>query len=109
MKCKHGQGVLSIPGTGFSKLGEEKYSGEWKNDMMDGYGTYHYASGAVYTGEWRENRHSGRGTYEFADGSVYEGEWKEHLMSGEGVFIDRDGRKWEGEFAKGAYQSKLQS
>lgn len=47
---KHGEGVLKVPGTGPHKLGEESYTGSWANDMMDGFGTYKYGSGATYSG-----------------------------------------------------------
>ena len=72
MKVKHGQGDLTIPGYGLSKVGEEKYQGEWKKDLMDGFGVYTYASGAIYKGQWTAGKQHGNGTYEFPDGSVYE-------------------------------------
>lgn len=74
--------MLKVPGAGPNKLGEESFTGNWVNDMMDGFGTYKYGSGAIYTGEWKENNQHGKGVYEFPDGSIYEGEWANHVMNG---------------------------
>lgn len=105
---KEGQGQLTIPGYGLSKVGEEKYVGEWKLDLMEGYGTYNYASGAIYKGEWKAGQQEGKGTYEFADGSIYKGEWKNHQMSGEGQLINSQGNVFEGIYVDGKFESKNQ-
>jgi len=42
---------------------------------MNGYGVYHYTSGAVYSGDWLNGFQEGKGCYEFPNGSKYEGEW----------------------------------
>ena len=50
VKVKHGHGKITYPGTTASEYGSEEYEGDWEDDLMHGYGTYKYTSGAVYTG-----------------------------------------------------------
>lgn len=34
-----------------------RYEGHWKNDLLEGTGTYyHYASGSKYEGQWSNGR-----------------------------------------------------
>jgi hypothetical protein len=33
----------------------DKYTGEWKNGMFNGQGTFTYANGKSVTGEWKDN------------------------------------------------------
>jgi hypothetical protein len=37
------------------------YSGEWRDDKMEGPGVMRYADGTVCEGTWRNNRQHGRG------------------------------------------------
>jgi hypothetical protein len=50
----------------------QRYEGEWADDMMQGRGTFTYASGAKYEGEFNANKYHGFGSFTFPDGSVYE-------------------------------------
>jgi hypothetical protein len=44
----------------------DRYAGEWKNDMMEGYGEYHFFFGDVYRGYFLEGKKaSNRGTLEY--------------------------------------------
>ncbi len=44
----------------------DRYAGEWKNDMMEGYGEYHFFFGDVYRGYFMEGKKaSNRGTLEY--------------------------------------------
>jgi hypothetical protein len=110
-KVKHGQGKITFPGAASaagSDLGIEEYEGDWEEDLMHGYGTYKYTSGAVYTGQWVRGKQHGQGKQQYADGSMYEGSWAGNLMHGEGVFTDADHIRWEGIYVNGAYESKMQ-
>jgi len=60
-KVKHGHGKISFAGTSSTDQGTEEYEGDWDEDLMHGYGTYKYTSGAVYTGQWNKGRQHGQG------------------------------------------------
>lgn len=109
-KIKQGRGTLTFSSNSALETRFEKYIGEWHQDQMEGFGEYHYISGAIYKGFWRQNQHWGKGRYEFPDGAVYEGDWERHLMHGEGIFTSPDGRQsWRGEFRDGVFSSKMQN
>lgn len=97
IKKRHGKGTLV--------RGPEEYSGDWKEDAMDGVGEYRFSSGASYSGAFVANRFHGEGRYAFADGATYNGEWFENSMHGYGVYTDPDGNKFEGAFFNGMYNS----
>lgn len=105
---RHGQGRLSHTRVVAKQPIRDEYAGKWYNDMMEGYGEYSYASGAIYKGEWKENKQHGKGFYFFADGSFYEGGWVQHKMHGRGLYVDVKGRKWTGEFVNGSYKADEQ-
>lgn len=107
-KVKHGYGRLSHARIVAKQPIKDEYVGNWNMDLMEGYGEYKYASGAVYKGDWKNNRQHGNGFYFFADGSFYEGEWNDHKMHGKGLYVDMKGRKWEGEFVNGTYKADQQ-
>jgi len=77
---------------------DSKYQGEWKADKMHGKGTYFYADGSYYQGDWVEDKREGKGTFFFANGSRYEGEWRNDKMHGKGVFYYSDGSRYVGEW-----------
>ena len=53
-----------------------KYTGEWKDGIQNGQGTYFYTSGSKWTGEWKNGKRNGFGTEYEADGTVYRsGNW----------------------------------
>ena len=55
-------------------------------DCENGYGTSSYGNGDKYTGEWKNNMMNGRGTYTFGEGAwkvdIYVGEYKNNMMNG---------------------------
>jgi hypothetical protein len=69
-KMRHGKGTF--------KDGKDQYNGEWKNDAMDGQGTYDFGTGAQYEGEWMENTMNGEGKYCWADKASYTGQWRQN-------------------------------
>ena len=59
VKVKHGHGKITFPsslGAPGSDLGVEEYEGDWEEDLMHGYGTYKYTSGAIYSGNWEKGK-----------------------------------------------------
>eukprot|EP00092_Neocalanus_flemingeri_P037797 GFUD01041147.1.p1 GENE.GFUD01041147.1~~GFUD01041147.1.p1 ORF type:complete len:880 (+),score=185.71 GFUD01041147.1:265-2640(+) len=53
------------------------YSGEFKDDVRNGYGTYNYSNGNLYIGGWLNGEKNGNGTFQYNNGSRYTGVWKE--------------------------------
>ena len=50
--------------------------GEFKNDLIHGYGVYYYSDGERYEGHWKGSARDGFGKKFSADGSlVYSGNW----------------------------------
>jgi hypothetical protein len=57
--------------------------------MRHGYGTFYYLEGGKYTGEWKDNRMDGKGTlYYYNQKVAYEGEWKEDRLWGYGILYN---------------------
>jgi hypothetical protein len=57
--------------------------------MRHGYGTFYYLEGGKYTGEWKDNRMDGKGTlYYYNQKIAYEGEWKEDRLWGYGILYN---------------------
>jgi hypothetical protein len=91
----HGQGTYVYARRG------EKYVGEWRNGVINGEGTYFYRSGNRYQGEWRNGRKSGQGTYSYASGEKYVGEFENDQPNGQGTYYYRNGDRYEGEWRNG--------
>ena len=85
-------------GRGKWQRGQMAYDGEWRDDVIQGRGTFKYPDGSSYDGEWLAGKYEGIGTYRFANGTRYEGEFHENKMSGKGVFTDSRGESWAGTF-----------
>eukprot|EP01112_Ceratiomyxa_fruticulosa_P023238 TRINITY_DN8800_c0_g1_i1.p1 TRINITY_DN8800_c0_g1~~TRINITY_DN8800_c0_g1_i1.p1 ORF type:complete len:198 (-),score=51.49 TRINITY_DN8800_c0_g1_i1:42-635(-) len=94
------EGIIKRHGKGVSTEleGTAVYDGEWKEDNMEGKGTFTYPSGAVYEGDWVNNKYQGNGKYTFPDGSYYEGEFVDNKMHGDGSFVDTERQVWKGKF-----------
>ncbi len=61
------------------------YEGEFRNDVMHGYGIEHKGS-TVYAGEFVAGLKEGRGRMVWSNGNVYDGQWQRGRMSGEGKY-----------------------
>ena len=57
-----------------------------------------WADGARYSGEFRDGLRHGRGTFEWDDGCRYEGEWAQDARHGCGTFVSAHGDAYDGEF-----------
>ncbi len=75
-------------------------SGEHKDGLAHGQGTYTYADGDKYVGELKDNKPNGQGTYTWVSGSnkgdQYIGEFKDGLAHGQGTYTFSDGTVKEG-------------
>ncbi len=70
------------------------YLGEWKNGKFNGQGTYTYSNGDKYIGEWKEDYKDGQGTYYYSDGAIYNGSWKDDYKNGQGILTNSKGSKF---------------
>jgi hypothetical protein len=85
---KHGLGKMTFPNG-------DVYNGEWKENKMEGEGTYMYAKTKdIYSGAWVAGLKHGTGCYEYGEtksqlngswesGAFVSGEW---VLSGAGIF-----------------------
>jgi len=85
------------------------YRGLWKDGHMGGHGTMEWLAGAdsdlegdVFTGQWEDDMANGYGKYVHRDGSTYQGEWLKDEKSGKGFEIWSDGSRYDGDFLHGA-------
>uniref|UniRef100_A0A8D2GW73 MORN repeat containing 2 n=1 Tax=Urocitellus parryii TaxID=9999 RepID=A0A8D2GW73_UROPR len=74
------------------------YTGNWKDDKMNGFGKLEHFSGAVYEGQFKDNMFHGLGTYTFPTGAKYTGNFNENRVEGEGEYTDIYGLEWSGNF-----------
>jgi hypothetical protein len=65
-----------------------------------GYGINHWRNGAVFEGEWKNNRMNGKGTFWHNTGDIYVGEFNNERMHGFGVYIHSNGSRYEGDWVK---------
>ncbi len=77
-----------------------KYTGEIKDNELQGKGTYIFPSGSTYTGDIKYGLRNGYGIYTSNDGITYEGEWVNGRKEGKGKIIKGD-ITFEGTFKNG--------
>ena len=91
-----------------SKSTNEKYVGQWKDDMQSGFG-YHIwlderSENKVlrnrYVGYWKNGLREGHGIFFYANGSMYDGQWKDNMKHGWAKFIFEDGNECEGYYER---------
>ena len=91
---KHGTGV-------FKFFDGSQYSGEFKENSINGYGKYQWNDGRLYEGNFKDNKMEGFGRYVWPQGEEYEGEYKNDKRHGKGKFKWPDGRLYDGYFEDG--------
>ena len=64
-------------------LPELGYSGDWKDEKRNGYGTYVWEDGQKYIGYWKNDVRHGKGTVSFNNGERLEGVWIDGKLNGE--------------------------
>jgi hypothetical protein len=74
------------------------YRGNFKSDLMHGYGEYFYSDGTKYFGEWNEGKKQGKGTMYYIDGHVYTGSFHSDRRNGHGETTYENGEKYIGSF-----------
>ena len=81
-------------------LPELGYSGAWKDDKRNGYGTYLWEDGQKYIGYWKNDLRHGKGSVSFKNGERLEGVWTEGKLNGEVIKTDKQNRVIEKSFYK---------
>ena len=77
--------------------------------MMHGQGKLTWADGKIYTGEFKENLRDGFGKFTFRDGREYKGMWVLGKQHGEGELILEDGTEKKGTWREGAFINRRNS
>lgn len=72
------------------------YTGQWLNEMRDGYGIQIWPDGSRYEGQWRMDKANGQGKLNHADGDIYEGQWVNDKAQGNGCYSHANGAYYEG-------------
>ena len=76
---------------GEGKYLRNRYEGQWKNGLREGFGVFYYANGAKYEGEWLKNIKDGGAV--FIDENGKEGFF---LFQEDKILKELGGRKMEG-------------
>ena len=97
---KNGQGSII-----YLKRGR-KYTGEFKNNEITGYGYLIYENDHTYKGQLVNEKKEGRGIYNWPNGEEYIGEYKNDIKEGEGTLKWANGVIFKGTFSKGKPSGK---
>ena len=99
----------------YTHLNGDVYIGEYKNNFMDGKGTYTWGKSFTakgwnyhdekYIGEFKDDKMNGKGALTFR-GKIYIGEWKDDSYHGQGTLTYQSGYKYIGEFKNGSKHGK---
>jgi hypothetical protein len=77
----------------------DRYKGEFKEGLFNGWGLYKSRSGDQYEGEFSGNMKQGRGTFLSETGDKYAGDFKNDMKEGKGMLNFVNGDKYVGEFS----------
>jgi hypothetical protein len=95
------------------------YSGEWKNNLYDGFGTLHNFNivgqqqvdwndmrhvgnyWKTYTGSFRKGKMDGAGQLVMINGDKFDGCFKEGIVHGQGAYHGHDGVNVKGKWLNG--------
>lgn len=99
-KCPKSQNVRYHNCFGTYTVDGDKYVGEFKDDKLNGQGTYTYADGTKYVGEFKDGKANGQFTVTYANGDKYVGEFKENVFNGQGTWTRATG-VYVGQFKDG--------
>ena len=84
----------------------DKFEGEIKKGIREGFGTYYYHNGDKYEGMWLKGKKHGMGTLYYKEGNLFVGHWKNSEKEGIGTLYTKTGEKFYGEFKLGRRNGK---
>lgn len=95
-----------VDGNGrFTWNNQDCYSGNFKDNEIDGQGKLILANGGSYNGEFQSGIRSGSGKFRWKDGKTYVGNWSNDTITGEGTVTYTNGDTLEGYFRDGIFLS----
>jgi hypothetical protein len=94
------EGLFNGWGTYFYHNGD-RYEGLFRDDMKNGRGGLVYQNGDRYVGAFTNDVRGGRGSLLFHDGDKYVGQFANDTISGKGVMLYRNGNRYAGDFLNG--------
>ncbi|CAH8437142.1 unnamed protein product [Heterobilharzia americana] len=96
---------------GESGMHQGCYTGDWVDDIIEGYGRVEFSSGSCYEGGFKENKMDGFGTYYWASGHILKAYFEQNYIKQDSLIelIDPDGRQWIGRFKGKHQEQQLQS
>jgi len=96
--CPHQQGAEWKQCFGVRRIGTEVFTGEFRDDRPNGFGTIVFPKGARYVGEIANGEMHGKGTYVLPNGTTYVGDFKDGLRDGSGTLTIPGGATYSGDF-----------
>mmetsp|Transcript_52129 Transcript_52129/g.124164 ORF Transcript_52129/g.124164 Transcript_52129/m.124164 type:complete len:754 (-) Transcript_52129:86-2347(-) len=90
--ARHGDGVQKF-------ADGRRYSGQFFNDMSQGYGKMEWPDGSSYVGQYVRSRKHGEGRFSWGDFRYYDGQWVNGERSGQGYSVDKEA--YMGEYIHG--------
>ncbi|XP_039935141.1 radial spoke head 10 homolog B-like [Hirundo rustica] len=85
---RHGKGTIC-----YDQEQTSWYSGDWVNNVREGWGVRRYRSGNTYKGQWKKNLRHGYGQMKWlTDNQEYVGQWECGMQHGYGIhtwFLER--------------------
>jgi len=79
----------------------DRFEGEFKDDMKNGRGAFVHRNGDRYTGAFVSDMKQGKGSLLFHNGDKYVGEFGNDMINGRGTMSYRNGNRYSGEFKNG--------
>jgi len=98
-----GHGVMEWLAGSDPELEGDVFTGQWEDDMANGYGKYVHRDGSTYQGEWSKDEKSGKGFEIWVDGSRYDGDFLHGAMHGSGIWKSQTS-EYRGEFRQDEYE-----
>ena len=96
--CPQEAGAIWKRCFGTRRIGNETFTGEFRENQPNGFGVIIFPKGARYTGEISDGKMNGKGTFIQANGTTYVGEYKSGLRDGSGTLAIPGGSSYTGQF-----------
>mmetsp|Transcript_16930 Transcript_16930/g.33794 ORF Transcript_16930/g.33794 Transcript_16930/m.33794 type:complete len:175 (+) Transcript_16930:22-546(+) len=84
-----------------------QYVGAWNNDVIEGFGRYHYNTGRAFEGNFRAGKREGRGKFQLLNGTVEIYRYVDDKRVGDGVRWSKDRKKTWRLDSKGRKKEKV--